>query len=117
VSNAVDDFFKQIKTDILNDYGYTLPRVKIMAKKKLENLSFEESLTELDIIVQNLEQGELSLEESMTLFERGLNLSKISQTKLQAAEQKVKILLENNGQQTLSDFDLSQDNQSLGDHL
>jgi len=92
-------------------------RVNNMAKKKLENLSFEESLSELDSIVQNLEQGELSLEESMSLFERGLNLSQVSQTKLQAAEQKVKILLEKNGQQELSDFDLSQDSQSLGDHL
>ena len=96
---------------------YVLPRVKIMAKKKLENLSFEESLTELDSIVQNLEQGELSLEESMSLFERGLNLSQVSQTKLQAAEQKVKILLEKNGQQELSDFDLSEDTPSLGEHL
>jgi len=88
-----------------------------MAKKKLENLSFEESLTELDSIVQNLEQGELSLEESMALFERGLNLSQVSQTKLQAAEQKVKILLEKNGQQELSDFNLSEDNRALGEHL
>ena len=78
-----------------------------MAKKKLENLSFEESLTELDAIVHNLEQGELSLEDSMALFERGLNLSQISQIKLQAAEQKVKILLEKNDQQQLTDFDLS----------
>ena len=57
-----------------------------MAKKKIENLSFEESLTELENIVQNLEQGELSLEESMTLFERGLNLSQSSQVKLQDTE-------------------------------
>ncbi|MBL0709596.1 MAG: exodeoxyribonuclease VII small subunit [Colwellia sp.] len=80
-----------------------------MAKKKLENLSFEESLIELDTIVQNLEQGELNLEESMILFERGLNLSQVSQNKLQAAEQKVKILLEKNGKQQLSDFNLSDD--------
>ena len=77
-----------------------------MAKKKLENLSFEESLNELDAIVQNLEQGDLDLEESMTLFERGLTLSKLSQNKLQAAEQKVNILLEQNGTQQLQDFDL-----------
>lgn len=76
-----------------------------MAKKKLENLTFEESLSELDTIVNNLEQGELGLEESMVLFERGLNLSKISQEKLHAAEQKVKILLEKNGQSQLLDFD------------
>ncbi|OUR83342.1 exodeoxyribonuclease VII small subunit [Colwellia psychrerythraea] len=78
-----------------------------MAKKKLENLSFEESLTELDTIVQSLEQGELSLEESMALFERGLNLSQLSQVKLQAAEQKVQILLDKNGTAKLTDFDSS----------
>ncbi|MFB1015261.1 MAG: exodeoxyribonuclease VII small subunit [Alteromonadaceae bacterium] len=77
-----------------------------MAKKKVENLSFEESLNELDSIVQNLEQGELSLEASMALFERGLNLSQVSQCKLQDAEQKIKILLEKNGQTELSDFTL-----------
>lgn len=88
-----------------------------MAKKKLENLSFEESLGELDTIVQSLEQGELSLEESMALFERGLNLSQISQTKLQAAEQKVKILLDKNGQPQLDDFDLSIDDRASGDNL
>ena len=78
-----------------------------MAKKKLENLSFEESLNELDTIVQSLEQGDLNLEESMALFERGLTLSKLSQNKLQTAEQKVKILLEQNGEPQLHDFDLS----------
>ncbi len=88
-----------------------------MAKKKLENLSFEESLTELDTIVQSLEQGELSLEESMALFERGLNLSQVSQTKLQAAEQKVKILLEKNGEQQLTDFNISADEQISGEPL
>ena len=79
-------------------------RQKIMAKKKLENLSFEESLSELDTIVQSLERGELSLEDSMALFERGLNLSKVSQVKLQTAEQRVKILLEQSETADLSHF-------------
>ena len=78
-----------------------------MAKKKLENLSFEESLNELDTIVQSLEHGELSLEESMTLFERGLNLSKVSQEKLHTAEQKVKILLAQNTTAQLSSYNSS----------
>jgi len=86
-----------------------------MAKKKIENLSFEESLNELDNIVQNLEQGDLDLEESMALFERGLTLSKVSQNKLQTAEQKVKILLEQHGEQQLHDFDLPENNSSSGE--
>lgn len=79
-----------------------------MAKKKIENMSFEEAVTELETIVEQLEQGELSLEESMTMFERGLNLSKLSQTKLQDAEQKIKILMDKNGQQALEPFQLTE---------
>ncbi|MGV2871246.1 exodeoxyribonuclease VII small subunit [Colwellia sp. E150_009] len=86
-----------------------------MAKKKLENLSFEESLNELDSIVQSLEHGDLDLEESMALFEKGLTLSKLSQNKLQSAEQKVKILLEKNGEQQLQEFDLPENSISSGE--
>jgi exodeoxyribonuclease VII small subunit len=76
-----------------------------MAKKKIANLSFEESLAELETIVQNLEQGELSLEDSMSLFERGLNLSQGSQEKLKSAEQKIQILLAENGKAQLTSFE------------
>ncbi len=76
-----------------------------MVSKKIENLSFEQSLTELESIVQQLEQGEVSLEEAMSLFERGLNLSQTNQNKLKDAEQKINILMNNNGQQTLENFD------------
>ncbi|MDO6444558.1 exodeoxyribonuclease VII small subunit [Colwellia sp. 1_MG-2023] len=75
-----------------------------MARKKIENLSFEDSLNELEQIVQNLEKGELSLEDSMALFERGLGLSQVSQTKLKEAEQKVQILMDNKGVSKLEDF-------------
>ncbi|WP_448568216.1 exodeoxyribonuclease VII small subunit [Thalassotalea ganghwensis] len=77
-----------------------------MAKKKIENLSFEESISELEQIVHNLEAGELSLEEAMSLFERGLSLSHASQQKLQQAEQKIQMLVSKNGQTQLTDFDL-----------
>ena len=72
--------------------------------KKPENQSFEESMGELESIVNNLEQGDLSLEESMTLFERGLSLSSASQKKLTTAEQKIQILLNNNGEEQLQPF-------------
>ena len=75
-----------------------------MARKKIENLSFEDSLNELEQIVQSLEKGELSLEDSMALFERGLGLSQASQTKLKEAEQKVQILMDNKGVSKLEDF-------------
>lgn len=79
-----------------------------MARKKIENLSFEESLLELETIVQSLEQGDLSLEDSMSLFERGLNLSQQSQVKLTDAEQKIQILLDKNNDAPLTDFNVSE---------
>ncbi len=63
-----------------------------MATKKPENMKFEETLNELEDIVQQLEQGELSLEESLKQFERGISLASAGQTKLQQAEQQVDIL-------------------------
>ena len=72
--------------------------------KKPENLSFEEALTELEHIVLGLEQGEVSLDDALKQFERGINLIRNSQTKLEQAQQKVAILLEQNGQSQLSDF-------------
>jgi exodeoxyribonuclease VII small subunit len=82
-----------------------------MARKKIENLSFEDSLNELEDIVQSLEKGELSLEDSMTLFERGLSLSQVSQSKLKEAEQKVQILMDNKGVSKLEDFNYDESSQ------
>ena len=54
---------------------------------------FEHSLAELEAIVARLEQGELSLEESLQQFERGIGLTRVCQSALQQAEQKVEILM------------------------
>jgi exodeoxyribonuclease VII small subunit len=70
----------------------------------VDNQSFEESLKELEDIVQKLEVGDVSLDESMALFERGLTLSTQSSDKLKSADQKVKILIEKHGKNELDDF-------------
>lgn len=72
-----------------------------MAKK---NLNFEESLAELEQLVERMEQGSLPLEESLKLFERGIQLTRFCQKALKEAEQKVQILLEENGEPTLKPF-------------
>lgn len=59
---------------------------------------FEKALAELEQIVERLEQGELSLDESLKQFERGIGLARNCQTALQHAEQKVDILLRKNGE-------------------
>ena len=66
-----------------------------MSKKSrpADSLDFEKSLTELEQIVERLELGELSLDESLKQFERGVALTRSCQSSLQQAEQKVEILL------------------------
>jgi exodeoxyribonuclease VII small subunit len=58
---------------------------------------FEASLAELEAIVEKLEQGELFLEDSLLQFERGIQLTRVCQTALTQAEQKVEILLRKTG--------------------
>ncbi|WP_338363920.1 exodeoxyribonuclease VII small subunit [uncultured Pseudoalteromonas sp.] len=75
-----------------------------MATKKPENLSFEQALEELSTIVGDMEQGELSLEQSLKQFERGIALANASTGKLQQAEQKVSILMGNDDKAALTPF-------------
>lgn len=58
---------------------------------------FEKALAELEQIVERMEQGELSLDESLKQFERGIALTRNCQAALQQAEQKVELLLRKNG--------------------
>ncbi|EXJ13402.1 exodeoxyribonuclease VII small subunit [Imhoffiella purpurea] len=54
--------------------------------------TFEQALAELEGLVDALERGEMSLEESLTAFERGIGLHRLCQQSLDAAEQRVRIL-------------------------
>jgi exodeoxyribonuclease VII small subunit len=56
--------------------------------------SFEEQLTALESVVERLERGELSLEESVRLFEEGVKLSNACKKELEAAEGKVQKLVD-----------------------
>ena len=55
--------------------------------------SFEEQLAELETVVEKLERGDLSLEENVALFERGVNLSDACKTQLESAESRIQVLL------------------------
>lgn len=61
-------------------------------KKKTETPDFETALAELEGLVQRMEGGELSLEDSLKEFERGVQLTRICQDSLKVAEQRVKML-------------------------
>ena len=69
-----------------------------MAAKKSTAIDFEKSLAELEQLVEQMEQGELSLEAALKQFERGIELTRTCQTALQQAEQKVELLLAKNEQ-------------------
>jgi exodeoxyribonuclease VII small subunit len=68
-----------------------------MARKKA-SVDFEQSLTDLQTLVERLENGELSLEDSLTAFEQGIRLTRECQGALAQAEQKVQLLLERDGE-------------------
>ena len=80
-----------------------------MARKSEKTPSFEASLRELETLVENMEQGELSLEESLKHFERGIQLTRSCQQALKDAEQKVEVLLKNNSQEEVVPFDSETD--------
>ena len=73
------------------------------AKKKAAD--FEESLTALEALVNKMEQGDLSLEESLQAFATGIELTRECQARLLEAEQKVSLLLEQQGEISLTEFD------------
>ena len=66
--------------------------------------TFEEQIGELEEIVKKLERGDVSLDESLALFEQGVKLTKGCQKILDAAEKKVKILMSEDGEIVEKDF-------------
>lgn len=80
-----------------------LTYLKSMAKKTTQ-VPFEKSLQELEQLVEHLEKGEIPLEDSLECFERGIQLTRACQKALQEAEQKVEILLQNQGNERLEPF-------------
>lgn len=75
-----------------------------MSAKKHPPIPFETALAELEGLVEHLEQGELTLEETLQRFERGVVLVRTCQAALQLAEQKVEQLVERDGQVETAPF-------------
>jgi exodeoxyribonuclease VII small subunit len=70
---------------------------------------FEKSLAELEKLVERMESGELSLEESMKQFERGIQLARACQSALKDAELRVQKLSQKDGKQLLESFENTED--------
>jgi exodeoxyribonuclease VII small subunit len=58
---------------------------------------FEDQLTALEAVVERLERGELSLEDSVRLFEEGITLSNACKLELERAEGRIQVLVERQG--------------------
>jgi len=83
--------------------AFRMPAEITMAKKKTAP-DFEQSLQTLEALVERMESGELTLEKSLEAFEQGIRLTKECQQALREAEQKVQILMSQNGNDSLQPF-------------
>jgi exodeoxyribonuclease VII small subunit len=64
-----------------------------MVRKEAVSQKFETALEELEQVVEQLESGELSLEDSLSAFEKGVGLVKICNQKLNEVEKKIEVLV------------------------
>ena len=78
-----------------------------MSETKNE-INFEKALAELEQLVETMEKGDLTLEESLKQFERGVTLTRACQKALAEAEQKVRILTRDNESAELAEFEAVQ---------
>jgi exodeoxyribonuclease VII small subunit len=65
---------------------------------------FEQALAELESLVERLERGDLPLEEALSTFERGMELTRHCQNSLKAAQQRVEVLLKRSGRLEVEPF-------------
>ena len=75
-----------------------------MVSRNSKEPDFEQALVELESLVERLEHGDLPLDEALRTFERGVALTRHCQACLQAAQQKVEILLKRSGQPEIEPF-------------
>lgn len=76
----------------------------------MDNLTYEESMKELEQVVKDLESSELTLDESIEKFEKGMKLSKHCSELLEGAEKKITLLIEKeDGSITTEKFELTEE--------
>lgn len=73
-------------------------------------MNFEEAIEKLEKITQDLEEGNLSLEESLKKFEEGMRLVNFCEQKLEEVEKRVKLLMKENGKLKLESWQLPREN-------
>ena len=86
-----------------------------MPAKKSTDPDFETAMKELEQIVESMENDPLTLDESLKQFERGVELSRICQTNLKKAEQKVEQLVKKHGEMVIEPFNADQNDDQGAD--
>ncbi|HEC93317.1 MAG TPA: exodeoxyribonuclease VII small subunit [Candidatus Atribacteria bacterium] len=85
-------------------------------KKKTEEISFEDYLKKLERIVQQLEEGELTLDESVKLYEEGMSISKLCLEKLNKAKQKIeKLIIEDGDKYSIKPFSINKGENTINE--
>lgn len=103
ITNGATPPFRGILTrNIALQTKNSMPTAKT---KTPSSIDFEAALTELNQIVEQMEQGGLKLEDALQKFEHGISLIRHCQATLKTAEQKVQILIEQNGKTSLAPFE------------
>lgn len=75
-----------------------------MSGEEVVSLSFEEAMEQLEAVVEKLEQGDVPLEEAISMFQDGMKLSKLCHDKLQAVEEQMDRILHSDGEIELTTF-------------
>jgi exodeoxyribonuclease VII small subunit len=81
-----------------------------MARKETTGQSYEAALEDIERIVEQLESGELSLEDSLAIFEKGVGLTKYCYQKLDEVEKRIEVLTKDReGKLQLKNFEAAED--------
>ena len=75
------------------------------ARKPAPEANFEQAMKRLEAIVEQMESGQLPLEDLIVRYEEGMNLVKVCQDRLASAEQKIEIIARNNGKPVVKEFE------------
>jgi exodeoxyribonuclease VII small subunit len=88
-----------------------MAKKKVKAKTASDDLSFEQALASLAAVVERLESGELSLDESLASYEKGVGLLKACHRQLARAERRIEVLrsVDSQGEAEVAQYDDRQD--------
>lgn len=76
----------------------------MMSKNKTNKVNFEQSIKQLDELVETMEQGDIPLETALKNFETGIKLIRECQSELNQVEQKIQVLIQQNDSEKLEIF-------------